>query len=255
MMNENPGSFRVPEKIYFKKGCLPVALEELKYVYHNQKVLVVTDPDLQKQGKLKLITDKFNELGITYAIHDVNTGMTNAVRIFEPDCILAFGEEVLMSLVSNLFNLFIADKKIYLITVPCFAGMYSQVQPISSDMVIIDTDLMDNAPDMIRRFIRGALYQAINACDSPYATDYSDSMAIQAIHLIFAYLPEVLENPNHAYAMEKLASAGTMAGIAHFNAHARTSFDKSENHARCAELLGMDLETFTRKLEEIAKLY
>ncbi|MDE6086852.1 MAG: iron-containing alcohol dehydrogenase [Oscillospiraceae bacterium] len=252
-MNENLGSFRVPEKIYFKKGCLPVALEELKYVYHKQKVLIITSPALLKQGKLKLITDKLNELGIAYAIHDVNMGgMTNAVRIFEPDCILAFGEEILMSLISNLF---IANKKIYLITVPCFAGMYSQVQPITSDMVIIDTDLMDNAPDMIRRFVCGALYQAINACDSPHATDYSDSMAIQAIHLIFAYLPEVLENPNHAYALEKLASAGTMAGIAHFNAHARTSFDKSKNHAHCAELLGMELELFTRKLEEIAKLY
>ncbi|MDE5754201.1 MAG: iron-containing alcohol dehydrogenase, partial [Oscillospiraceae bacterium] len=197
-MSENLGSFRVPEKIYFKKGCLPVALEELKYVYHKQKVLIITNPALLKQGKLKPMTDKLNELGIAYAIHDVSTGgMTNAVKIFEPDCMLAFGEDILMSLASKLFMI---DKKIYLITVPCFAGMHSQVQPIVSDMVIIDTDLMDTAPDMIRWFVRGALYQAVNACDSPHATDYTDGMAVRAIALIFRYLPEVLENPNNVYA-------------------------------------------------------
>ncbi|MDE5753820.1 MAG: hypothetical protein K2H89_04685, partial [Oscillospiraceae bacterium] len=60
---------------------------------------------------------------------------------------------------------------------------------------------------------------------------------------------------NNVYALEKLASASTMAGIARFNTHARAGFDKSANHARCADLLGMDLEIFTRKLEAIAKLY
>ncbi|MDE6776960.1 MAG: hypothetical protein K2J25_03385, partial [Oscillospiraceae bacterium] len=113
----NLQSFRVPEKIYCKKGCLSVALEELKYVYHKQKVLIITSLDLQKQGRLKPIIDKLNELGIAYAIHDVNAGMTNAVKIFEPDCVLAF-YEVDCDIILASKILMAMDKKIYFIAVP-----------------------------------------------------------------------------------------------------------------------------------------
>ncbi|MDE6706816.1 MAG: iron-containing alcohol dehydrogenase [Oscillospiraceae bacterium] len=255
----NLQSFRVPEKIYCKKGCLSVALEELKYIYHKQKVLIATSLDMQKQGKLKPVTDKLNELGIAYAIHDVYAGMTNAVKIFEPDCMLAFYEiDCDVILAGEL--LMAMDKKIYFITVPCSVGISSQVKPLAydnnnnfADMVIIDTDLMSTNINYICWVIHATLGTAVCACDSDGATDYSDSMAIQAIHLIFAYLPKILENPVNDYALEKLASAGTMAGIAFSNAHA--SFDKSKNHARCAELLGMDLEILTKKLEAVSKLY
>ncbi|MDE7121035.1 MAG: iron-containing alcohol dehydrogenase [Oscillospiraceae bacterium] len=285
MMRKNLGSFSVPEKIYFKKGCLPVALEELKYVYHKQKVLIITNPELQKQGKLKPVTDKLNELGIVYAIHDVHAGMTNAVKIFEPDCLLAFYEfDCHMELAGEISMAM--EKNIYFVAVPCYLGTYSQAQPLDcdtnhnfADMVIIDTDLAPTSRKIIHLVVYQALCLAVCACDSDDATDYSDSMAIQAIHLIFEYLPEVLENPNHAYALEKLASAGTMAGIAFFNAHANfenydnsahyakyfnmdipfssseESFEQPNNHARCAELLNMDLEIFTQKLEAIYQLY
>lgn len=282
--------FRVPEKIYCKKACLPVALEELKYILNKKKVLIATSTELQKQENIKLVTNKLNELGIAYAVHDVSAGMTNAVRVFEPDCILAFGSDVEIFLAQKLWTAYehpelnpevlvdkpamLSDmllqsglqmgKKAYFIAVPCFAGMCSQVKPFIlksngnalffADMAIIDTDLMGSEPDVIRWFVRDALYQAVNACDSAYATDYTDGMAVQAIHLIFEYLPKILENPNHAGALERLASAGTMAGIAFSNACASFSAE-SENHVRCAELLGMELELLTQKLEAIAKLY
>lgn len=264
-MSENLGSFRVPEKIYFKKGCLPVALEELKYVYHKQKVLIITNPALLKQGKLKPMTDKLNELGIAYAIHDVYAGMTNAVKIFEPDCMLAFYEDD-WDMIQASKILMAMEKKIYFVAVPCLLGTHSQVLPLGydtnnnfADMVIIDIDLMNANID--NNYICWAMDPVLNlamcACESENATDYSDSMAIQAINLIFEYLPKILDNSVNNYvfhhALEKLASAGTMAEIAFFNA--RADFEKLENYVRCAELLNMDLEIFTQKLEAFSKLY
>lgn len=260
-MSENLGSFRVPEKIYFKKGCLPVALEELKYTQNCQKVLIVTSPELQKQGRLKPVIDKLNELGIAYAIHDVNAGMTNAVKIFEPDCLFAFYEDGWdMILASKI--LMAMEKKIYSVAVPCRLGTHAQVLPLGydtdnnfADMVIIDIDLMTATinSNYICWAMDSVLKLAMSACESENATDYSDSMAIQAIQLIFAYLPEILENPVNHTVLEKLESAGTMAEIAFFNA--RADFEKPKNYARCAELLNMDLEIFTQKLEDFYQLY
>ncbi|MDE5885186.1 MAG: iron-containing alcohol dehydrogenase [Oscillospiraceae bacterium] len=260
-MSENLGSFRVPEKIYFKKGCLPVALEELKYVYHKQKVLIVASPELHKQGRLKPVTDKLNELGIVYAIHDVYAGMTNAVKIFEPDCMLTFYEYD-WDMIQASKILMAMKKKIYFVAVPCLLGTHSQVLPLGydtnnnfADMVIIDIDLM--SANINNNYICWAMDPILNlamcACESENATDYSDSMAIRAIQLIFAYLPEILENPVDNTVLEKLESAGTMAEIAFFNA--RADFEKLENYVRCAELLNMDLEIFKQKLEDFYQLY
>ena len=58
--------FRAPEKVYFKKGCLPVALAELKNVMNKKKVFIVTDSFLYKNGYTKAITDKLDEMGIVH---------------------------------------------------------------------------------------------------------------------------------------------------------------------------------------------
>ena len=63
---ENMLWFRTPEKVYFKKGCLPVALDELKNVYGKKKAFIVTDTFLYNNGYTKPITDKLDEMGITY---------------------------------------------------------------------------------------------------------------------------------------------------------------------------------------------
>ena len=65
---ENMLWFRVPEKVYIKKGCLPVALDELKTVMNKKKVFIVTDNFLYKNGYTKNITQKLEEMGITYTI-------------------------------------------------------------------------------------------------------------------------------------------------------------------------------------------
>ena len=92
--------FRAPEKVYFKKGCLPVALKELKDVMGKKRAFIVTDSFLYKNGYTHVITDRLNEMGITYTVFsDVQPDPTLAnaqagaklMREFEPDVIIAMG--------------------------------------------------------------------------------------------------------------------------------------------------------------------
>ncbi len=97
---ENMLWFRAPEKVYIKKGCLPVALDELKNVIGKKRVFIVTDEFLYKNGYTKAITDKLDEMGIPHAtFFDVAPDPTLAcakagaeqMRAFAPDCIIALG--------------------------------------------------------------------------------------------------------------------------------------------------------------------
>ncbi|MEG1845289.1 MAG: bifunctional acetaldehyde-CoA/alcohol dehydrogenase [Oscillospiraceae bacterium] len=97
---ENMLWFRAPQKIYMKKGCLPVALDELKSVLGKKKVFVVTDSFLFNNGYTKPITDKLDEMGITHTTFfdvapDPTLGCAKegaaAMEAFQPDCIIALG--------------------------------------------------------------------------------------------------------------------------------------------------------------------
>ncbi len=97
---ENMLWFRAPEKVYFKKGCLPVALDEVKNVLGKKKVFIVTDSFLYKNGYTKCVTDKLDEMGVQHATFfevapDPNlasaTAGAKAMAAFEPDCIIAIG--------------------------------------------------------------------------------------------------------------------------------------------------------------------
>ena len=97
---ENMLWFRTPQKIYIKKGCLPVALTELKSVMGKKKAFIVTDNFLYKNGYTKPITDKLDEMGIQHTcFYNVEPDPTLAcakagaelMRSFEPDCVIALG--------------------------------------------------------------------------------------------------------------------------------------------------------------------
>ena len=97
---ENMLWFRAPEKVYFKRGCLPVALDELKTVMGKKKAFIVTDQFLYKNGYTKPITDKLDQMGIEHNVFfDVAPDPTlgcalegvKAIRAFEPDTIIAIG--------------------------------------------------------------------------------------------------------------------------------------------------------------------
>ncbi len=97
---ENMLWFRTPEKVYFKKGCLPVALDELKNVMGKKRAFIVTDSFLFKHGFTKPVTDKLDELGIVHeTFSDVAPDPSlscalegvKLIRAFEPDTIIAVG--------------------------------------------------------------------------------------------------------------------------------------------------------------------
>ena len=92
--------FRAPEKVYIKRGCIPVALEELKNVMSKKRVFIVTDTFLYENGYTKVVTDKLDEMGITHTtFSNVAPDPTLAcakegaklMAEFKPDCIIAVG--------------------------------------------------------------------------------------------------------------------------------------------------------------------
>lgn len=97
---ENMLWFRAPEKVYFKKGCMPVALDELKNVMGKKRAFIVTDSFLFLNGYTKPITDKLDEMGIAHhTFYNVQPDPTLAnakegaavMSSFQPDCIIALG--------------------------------------------------------------------------------------------------------------------------------------------------------------------
>ena len=97
---ENMLWMRTPEKVYFKKGCMPVALDELGTVMGKKRCFIVTDSFLYKNGYTKQIEDKLDQMGIVHtcfsdvepdpSLASAKAGAA-AMRAFEPDCIIALG--------------------------------------------------------------------------------------------------------------------------------------------------------------------
>ena len=97
---ENMLWFRAPEKVYIKKGCLPVALDELGHVLGKKKAFIVTDNFLYANGYTKTITDKLDDMDIRHTtFYNVEPDPTlacakegaAAMKAFAPDCIIAIG--------------------------------------------------------------------------------------------------------------------------------------------------------------------
>ena len=97
---ENMLWFRTPEKVYFKKGCMPVALDELGKVMNKKKAFIVTDTFLYQNGYVKSIEEKLDEMGIQHScFYEVEPDPTlqcatkgaDQMRAFQPDTIIALG--------------------------------------------------------------------------------------------------------------------------------------------------------------------
>ena len=97
---ENMLWFKAPEKIYIKKGCIPVAIKELGEELHKQKAFIVTDEFLYNNGYTKCVTDELDRMGITHTtFFDVQPDPTlksakegaKAMAAFKPDVIIAVG--------------------------------------------------------------------------------------------------------------------------------------------------------------------
>ena len=162
---ENMLWFRAPEKIYIKKGCLPVALDELKNVMGKKRAFIVTDTFLYQNGYTKAITDKLDEMGIAHTtFFDVQPDPTLAnakngaaqMTAFQPDTIIALGGGSAMDAAKIMWVLYEhpeADfmdmamrfidirkrvytfpkmgEKAYFIAIPTSAGTGSEVTPFA----------------------------------------------------------------------------------------------------------------------------
>ncbi len=265
--------FRAPEKVYIKKGCLPVALDELKTVMGKKRAFIVTDSFLYKNGYTKPITDKLDEMGIVHeCFFDVEPDPTLScakrgaaqMTAFQPDCIIALGGGSAMDAGKIMWVLYEhpeADfmdmamrfidirkrvytfpkmgEKAYFIAISTSAGTGSEVTPFAvitdettgvkypladyellPKMAIIDTDLHMTAPRGLTAASGiDAVTHALEAYASVMATDYTDSLALQALKTIFEYLPRAYDNGlTDVEAREKMANAATMAGMAFANA-------------------------------------
>ena len=270
---ENMLWFRSPEKVYIKKGCLPVALEELKEINPRKKAFIVTDRFLYENGYTKPITDKLNEIGISYTVFSevepdptLNIAKKGAEMMtnFAPDVIIAIGGGSAMDAAKIMWVLYehpdadftdmamrFSDirkriytfpkigEKTYFIAVPTSAGTGSEVTPFAvitdsdtgikypladyelmPDMAIVDTDLQMSAPKGLTAASGiDAVSHALEAFASMLATDYTDSLALRSLKIMFEYLPRAYENgANDPEAREKTANAATMAGMAFANA-------------------------------------
>ncbi len=168
---ENMLWFRAPEKVYFKKGCLSVALDELRHVMDKKRAFLVTDSFLYQNGYTKPITDKLNEMGIVYTVFsNVQPDPTlknaqegaAAMTAFQPDCIIALGggsamdagkimwvmyehPEVdfqdlamrFMDIRKRVYTFPKMGEKAYFVAVPTSSGTGSEVTPFA---VITDQD-------------------------------------------------------------------------------------------------------------------
>ena len=270
---ENMLWFRTPEKIYIKKGCLPVALDELKSVRKAKKAFIVTDTFLYQNGYTKPITDKLEQMGIQYATFfnvQPDPTLANAtegasqMRAFQPDTIIALGGGSAMDAAKIMWVLYEhpeADfmdmamrfidirkrvytfpkmgEKAYFIAIPTSAGTGSEVTPFAvitdektgvkypladyellPNMAIIDTDFHMSAPRGLTAASGiDAVTHALEAYAAMLATDYTDSLALRSLKMVFEYLPRAYENgQTDVLAREKMANAATMAGMAFANA-------------------------------------
>ena len=270
---ENMLWFRVPQKVYMKKGCLPVALDELKHVMGKKKAFIVTDSFLYNNGYTKPITDKLDEMGIQHTtFFDVAPDPTLAcakegaaqMAAFKPDCIIALGggsamdagkimwvmyehPEVdfmdmamrFMDIRKRVYTFPKMGEKAYFIAIPTSAGTGSEVTPFAvitdektgvkypladyellPNMAIIDADFHMSAPKGLTAASGiDAVTHALEAYAAMLATDYTDSLALRSLKMIFEFLPRAYDNgPNDPVAREKMANAATMAGMAFANA-------------------------------------
>ena len=270
---ENMLWFRSPEKIYIKRGCLPEALDELKAVNPRKRAFIVTDRFLYGNGYTRPVTDKLNEIGISYTVFSevepdptLNIAKKGAEMMtnFAPDVIIAVGGGSAMDAAKIMWVLYehpdadftdmamrFSDirkriytfpkigEKTYFIAVPTSAGTGSEVTPFAvitdsdtgikypladyelmPNMAIVDADLQMSAPKGLTAASGiDAVSHALEAFASMLATDYTDSLALRSLKMMFEYLPRAYENgEGDPEAREKTANAATMAGMAFANA-------------------------------------
>ena len=269
---ENMLWFRVPEKTYFKYGCLPVALAELGEM-GKKKAFIVTDKVLFEMGYTNKVTEVLEANGIQYKIFsDVEPDPTlrcaraGAAEManFQPDVVISLGggsamdaakimwvmyehPEVnfhdlamtFMDIRKRIYKFPTMGQKAMMVAIATSAGTGSEVTPfavitdeqtgvkypladyeLTPDMAIVDAELMMTSPKGLTACAGiDVLVHAVEAYVSVMASEYTNGLALEAIRLVFKYLPYAYnEGTTNIKAREKMAHASCMAGMAFSNA-------------------------------------
>ena len=269
---ENMLWFRVPEKTYFKYGCLPVALAELGEM-GKKKAFIVTDKVLFEMGYTNKVTEVLEAQGIQYKIFsDVEPDPTlrcaragaAEMTAFNPDVIISLGggsamdaakimwvmyehPEVnfhdlamtFMDIRKRIYKFPTMGEKAMMVSIATSAGTGSEVTPfavitdeksgvkypladyeLTPDMAIVDAELMMTSPKGLTACAGiDVLVHAVEAYVSVMASEYTNGLALEAIRLVFKYLPYAYnEGTTNIKAREKMAHASCMAGMAFSNA-------------------------------------
>ncbi|MFP4219966.1 MAG: bifunctional acetaldehyde-CoA/alcohol dehydrogenase [Phormidium sp.] len=266
---ENMLWFRIPPKVYFKYGSLPVALRELA---GKQRALIVTDKPLYDLGMTTAVETVLEDIGLKYTIFSevepdpsletVNRGLA-VMNNFQPDVIIALGggspmdaakimwlmyehPEIefeglamrFMDIRKRVYDLPELGEKAVLVAIPTTSGTGSEVTPfavvtdrrndikypladyaLTPTMAIVDPELVLNMPKSLTAFGGvDALTHALEAYVSVLASEYTNGLALEAIRLIFKYLPDSYhQGAANPKAREKMHYAATMAGMAFAN--------------------------------------
>ena len=269
---ENMLWFRVPEKTYFKYGCLPVALAELGEM-GKKKAFIVTDKVLFEMGYTNKVTEVLEANGIQYKIFsDVEPDPTlrcaragaAEMTSFQPDVVISLGggsamdaakimwvmyehPEVnfhdlamtFMDIRKRIYKFPTMGQKAMMVAIATSAGTGSEVTPfavitdeetgvkypladyeLTPDMAIVDAELMMTSPKGLTACAGiDVLVHAVEAYVSVMASEYTNGLALEAIRLVFKYLPDAYkEGTTNVKAREKMAHASCMAGMAFSNA-------------------------------------
>ena len=267
---ENMLWFRVPPKIYFKRGATDLALREFE---GKKRAFIITDRFLFDSGAVEGVTDVLKKIGVEYQIFfDVKPDPTlenvfealELANIYQPDLIVALGggspmdvakavwlsyeapevkfEDVsmrFMDIRKRICELPELGKKAHLVCIPTTSGTGAEVTPfavitdektgvkypladyaLTPSMAIIDANFADNMPKSLTAAGgMDALVHALEAYVSVMATNYTNSLALEAIKQIFRYLPRAYQNgAADPVAREKMHNAATIAGMAFANA-------------------------------------
>ncbi|PSN17283.1 bifunctional acetaldehyde-CoA/alcohol dehydrogenase [filamentous cyanobacterium CCP5] len=277
---ENMLWFRVPPKIYFKYGSLPVAIRDLA---GKQRAFIVTDKPLYDLGMTASLEDALKQVGIAYdifydvepdpSLDTVQRGLT-LMNSFNPDVIIALGggspmdaAKVMwlmyehpdiefeglamrfMDIRKRVYELPPLGEKAVMVAIPTTSGTGSEVTPfavvtdhrvgikypladyaLTPTMAIVDPALVLNLPKRLTAYGGiDALTHALEAYVSVMASDFTSGLALEAMQLLFEYLPrayrygardpEAREKVHYAAAIAGMAFANSFLGICHSIAH------------------------------------
>ncbi|MBU7582904.1 MAG: bifunctional acetaldehyde-CoA/alcohol dehydrogenase [Nostoc sp. TH1S01] len=262
--------FRIPPKVYFKYGCLPVALRDL---VGKERAFIITDKPLFDLGIVDKVTQVLDEIGVKHDVfHDVEPDPTLSnvnkglalLRSYQPDVIIAIGggspmdaAKVMwlmyehpdvefeglamrfMDIRKRVYELPPLGQKAIMVAIPTTSGTGSEVTPfavvtddrvgvkypladyaLTPNIAIADPELTLNMPKKLTAYGGiDALTHALEAYVSVMATEFTDGLALQAIRLLFKYLPSAYKNgAKDPKAREKVHYAATIAGMAFANA-------------------------------------